>query len=160
MTRRGLLTFTKAMVSSQAASAVDIAVTFVLANVCHLYYLWSTVAGSICGALFNCHVNYKWTFRSNDCSRFNVLVKYVLVWLGSIALNTAGTYVLTEWIVRFHWTERLAAFAFDNIFMVPKILVAVLVALGWNYVLQKHFVYRNCAFDRAVASLGRLIKKH
>lgn len=158
MTKKGILTFTKAMLSSQMASLVDITVTFLLANVCGLYYLYSTFSGSVCGALFNCYVNYKWTFRSTGCSKLNVLFKYIIVWVGSIALNTLGTYLLTEWIIKFNWTERLASFAFDNIFMIPKIIVAVIVALCWNYTLQKHFVYRNCFFDRVITSLTIIIK--
>lgn len=158
MTRRGILTFTKAMVSSQMASLVDIAMTFVLANVCGIYYLYSTLIGSVCGALSNCYVNYSWTFCAKDCSKMNVLIKYVIVWMGSIALNTCGTYLLTEWIIRFHWTERLASFAFTNIFMVPKIVVAVAVALSWNYVLQKHFVYRRNSFDRFLNLLENKIR--
>ncbi len=159
MTKKGILTFTKAMLSSQMASIVDIAVTFLLANVFGLYYLYSTFSGSVCGALCNCYVNYEWTFRSNGCSRWNVMIKYIIVWVGSIAFNTCGTYLLTEWIIAFNWTERLASFAFDNIFMIPKIAIAVFIALVWNYTLQKYFVFRNCFFDRIISLLATKIRE-
>lgn len=145
--KANILTFTKAMLTSQVASVVDICVTFVLANVFGLYYVYSTMIGSISGGAFNCYVNYQWTFDSPDCPKISIIIKYAIVWIGNIVLNTYGTYVLTEWITDFSFVDRLASFVSTNIFMIPKIIVAVIVALFWNYTMQRNFVYKRCFFD-------------
>lgn len=148
--RNGVFTFAKALLSSQASSLVDIVVTFLLANVFGLYYVVSTFVGSVSGGVFNCVVNYGWTFNSPDCPKKNIAVKYLLVWGGSILLNTYGTYILTEWIKNFNWAERMADFLYTNVFMLPKIIVAIIIGIFWNYLLQKYFVFRNVFFDRFI----------
>lgn len=148
--RNGAFTFAKALVSSQLASLVDILITFLLANVFGLYYVVSTFIGSVSGGVFNCIVNYGWTFNAHDCPKRNIAVKYFIVWGGSLLLNTYGTYIITEWIKDIHLTERMAGFAYTNVFMIPKIAVAVLVGIFWNYMLQKYFVFRNVLFDKLI----------
>lgn len=150
MKRHNILTFLKALFSSQLASLVDISVTFLLANVFGLYYVYSTAIGSVSGGVFNCVVNYEWTFRYSECSKLSVAIKYIIVWLGSIFFNTGGTYLLTELMNRAPFVKNMADFAFDNMFMLPKIIVAVLVGIFWNYYLQKYFVFRRCFFDRLI----------
>lgn len=150
MKRNNILTFLKALFSSQLASLVDICVTFVLANIFGLYYVYSTAIGSVSGGVFNCVVNYEWTFRRSGCSKVSVAVKYLIVWLGSIFFNTFGTYLLTELLNTTRFVQNMAGFLSVNMFMVPKITVAVLVGIFWNYYLQKYFVFRRCFFDRLI----------
>lgn len=69
--------------------------------------------------------------------------KYTLVWAGSVFLNTYGTYYLTEWIAGISWVRDTLSLYSKDLFIVPKIVVSILVALFWNYYLQRVFVYRN-----------------
>ena len=75
-------------------------------------------------------------------------MKYSFVWIVSIALNTWGTYFLTEWLTRMPWLNRLLSSYIDDLFIFSKIVVAVLVALLWNYQMQRLFVYRNLFGNR------------
>jgi len=77
----------------------------------------------------NCMVNYRWVFDADGLKKKNVVVKYFVVWTGSILLNTLGTYLLTELSQQY--------------FLFAKAVVAVSVGLLWNYQLQRLFVYRD-----------------
>lgn len=139
----GFCMFLRAQLSAQIATVIDFSFTIVLAELSHLYYLYATLIGAIAGGVSNSIINYRWTFKSNDCKKKYVACKYALVWLGSIALNTYGTYALTELMRKNAWVRNSLALYFDNYFILAKIAVAIVVALFWNYYMQKIFVYRN-----------------
>ena len=142
------------MCSAQIASAVDFAVTFLLVNFCGLYYVAATFLGAFSGGVVNCCINYKWVFSVSSSKHLSAW-KYLLVWSGSILLNTAGTYLLTEGVMRMAWVDRLNALVSVNLFLLPKIIVALLVSFFWNYQLQRKFVYCDCRFDRLLTSHKR-----
>lgn len=122
-------TFCKAQMTAQVATLIDFAVTIVLAECAGLWYVWSSFIGALIGGLVNCSMNYRWVFDADGLKRKNVVVKYLLVWTGSIALNTLGTYALTE-LSQQH-------------FLFAKTLIAIAVAIFWNYHLQRNFVYKE-----------------
>ena len=86
----GIFMFMRAQFSSQVASATDFLVTILLVKLFGIYYVYATFTGSICGGIVNCIINYKWTFKTKDCKKRHVMIKYLLVWIGSILLNTWG----------------------------------------------------------------------
>ncbi|MBQ9672420.1 MAG: GtrA family protein [Prevotella sp.] len=126
---REIWTFCKAQLTAQIATLIDFAVTIVLAECAGLWYVWSSFLGALTGGLTNCTMNYRWVFDTMGLKRTNVLGKYLFVWTGSIVLNTLGTYALTE--------------LSQHYFIFPKIVVAVCVAVLWNYMLQRNFVYKE-----------------
>lgn len=121
--------FCKAQTTALMATVADYGLSFFLAEVAGLYYVWATFFGALSGGIINCSVNYSWVFHAQGQSKGWVVLKYLLVWCGSISLNTFGTYVVTEWSGRY--------------FMYSKIFVAVCVAVLWNYQLQRRFVYQR-----------------
>ena len=125
--RRGIVTFTKAQCSASVATVADFALTIVLAKFCHMWYADATLLGAIFGGIVNCSINYRWVFHALDMKKKYVALRYLLVWIGSIALNTYGTYALTE--------------ASGMNFVLSKAIVAVAVAVIWNYQMQRVFVF-------------------
>ncbi len=121
--------FTKAQASAIIATAMDFIVSLFLYEVCGLNYVLSTFIGAITGGIVNCVVNYRWVFGSDGQQKRYVALKYLIVWTGSILLNTAGTYLLTELTGTF--------------FIWSKVVASVAVAFLWNYQMQRLFVYRN-----------------
>ena len=85
----------------------------------------------------------------------NVAVKYALVWIGSLLLNTYGTELLNN---MFQSSTVLDSWgvARNLRFTVARLSVSLLASVFWNLLLQKVFVYRNVAFDR---TLNRLIHR-
>ena len=46
------------------------------------------------------------------------------------------------------WVDGLLGYYISDVFILSKIIVALLVAFFWNYHLQRIFVYRNHNFRR------------
>lgn len=145
-----LLMFAKAQLSAQVASLVDFVVTVLLVKCFALFYLYATFIGSVAGGMVNCAINYRWVFDGRQCKKKFVALKYTFVWVVSIALNTWGTYFLTEWLTSRPWVIRLLSVYVDDLFIFSKVVVAVSVALFWNYQMQRLFVYRNLFGSRAL----------
>ena len=127
--KTSILTFSKAQFSSWVSSGVDFCVTILLTEVFDVWYGTSTFIGAISGGITNCIINYKWVFHAMGMKKKNVALKYMLVWVVSIALNTGGTYMLTELT--------------GVNFIAVKAVVAILVAIFWNYQMQRTFVFRK-----------------
>lgn len=139
----GIFMFLRAQLSAQLATITDFAITIALFKFFSVYYVYATCIGAVCGGAFNCVVNYEWTFKSHECKKTHVILKYISVWAGSVFLNTYGTYYMTEWLLGMDWVVELLRHSVDNLFIIPKMIVSLLVALFWNYYLQRVFVYRN-----------------
>ena len=143
--RHQIWTFCKAQISAQAATIVDFAVSLFMAEVAGIWYLYSTFIGALSGGVFNCVVNYRWVFNAIGLKKKYVALKYFMVWTGSILLNTGGTYLLTE-LSKTH-------------FVYSKIIVAVLVGILWNYLMQKNFVYRDMHLTEGIKRINNKFKR-
>ena len=106
----GVFMFLRAQLSAQMATIADFLVTILLVRLFDVYYVYATLAGAIYGGIVNCVINYKWTFKSKG-KKTHIAVKFIIVWICSIWLNTWGTYTLTESLmVDFLLTTRLFHF--------------------------------------------------
>ncbi len=151
-----VFTFIRSIASSQTASWVDLLLGFVLFAWVGLLPWVSTAIGAVAGGIVNCIINYRFTFHASECNWRAVMVKYALVWIGSVLLNSFGTqglyHVLTEW----HWLETIG-FRPDGYYAAARLFVSLMVSWAWNFVLQRYFVYRVTNFDRhAIAFVERL----
>lgn len=122
-------TFLKAQASSLISSAVDFLVTVTLKEIFGIYYLTASVIGVISGGVTNFLLGRNIVFSSKEKSVETQAFRYIVVWLGNLALNTLGVYLFTSVL---------------NIeYRISKILVAIIVGLSYNYVLQKFFVFKK-----------------
>ena len=126
--KREIQTFAKAQVTAQVATLIDFALSLLLAEGLGMWYVTASFLGALAGGISNCAMNYRWVFHSKGLKKGSVAWKYMIVWIGSIVLNTMGTYALTELSSQY--------------FMFAKMVVAILVAIFWNYQLQRLFVYK------------------
>ena len=152
--REGLFLFVRAQLSGQVATLVDFFISIVLNQWYGVYYVYATLTGSVSGGLINCAINYKWTFRTTDCSPSHVLFKYVLVWMGSIGLNLWGTFLLTEFLKAQTGYYHLNA---SSAFIASKVAVSAMVTVLWSYNLHRKFVFRNSHLKSTLKR--RLIKR-
>lgn len=146
--KSGFFTFLRAQFSSQISSQVDFLVSILCVNVFGIFYGLATLIGNVTGGLLNCFINYKWTFKSKGLYVPNVLVKFILVWFGSIFLNTQGTILFTEFVMKWIPMEDMPDIIRENVFLVPKIVVSITIGLVWNYNMQRIFVYKETRFDK------------
>lgn len=124
-----MLTFGKAETSAIVASAVDFSLAFILVQAIETWYALASFFGALAGGIVNCYVNYRWVFDKQKQRKPYLMLKYFVVWSISILLNTSGTWFFTE----------LSGVNF----IIIKAIVAVVVAILWNYQMQRIFVFRN-----------------
>ncbi len=166
-----IYTFMRSFVSSQAGSWVDLGsrmlfFAFILEHIDPFYRSNISVAiGAILGGVVNCVLNYKFTFHANGQSVKAVVVKYTMVWVGSLLLNMYGTTFLARPLSKWHLLQSWG-FTENGIFATATLLVALMVSWFWNFLLQRYFVYRPNRFDSAAIRLvdlfspKHLIAKH
>jgi putative flippase GtrA len=156
----GVFLFIRAQLSSQTATLVDNTIAFTLKKIFDIFkvkiiylfshgieaYVCAAIVGQICGGLFACFMNYRWTFKIKDIKFKYILIKFLFVWLISVTLNTYLTFFFTEKIKAARWLVKLLGANSDDIFIVVKLCVALVVGLVWNFLMYKHFVYKNISF--------------
>lgn len=141
-------TFLRSAVSSQASGWVDLVTSFVFFYWIFNHHLaWlATGIGVVVGGVVNCLLCYKFTFRADDCPWEAVVVKYALVWIGNLILNSGGTEFLNFILQKWHILEELG-FKTAGYYSTARIVTSLLVSWFWNFVLQRNFVYRQSGFD-------------
>lgn len=152
----------KAGITSQLSAWFDFAISYIAFQFWGLDSGLSASLGAVSGGIVNCTMNYKWTFKSSDSSPVCVGVKYAMVWIGSLLLNTFGTKFL---FVALEGNTLLDLYSVPNNirFSVARLTVALFVSVIWNLYLQRIFVYRNVSFDNFISgqyqNLLRLIQR-
>lgn len=142
-----VFTFMRSTVTNQTSGWVDFGVSFAMFAWLGIQPFWSAAIGAIMGGIVNCILNYRFTFHAQDCPWKAVIIKYAMVWVGSLLLNSFGTEGVYWVLSRWHWLEMLG-FRPDGYFTAARLFTALAVSLGWNFVLQRNFVYRQTSFDR------------
>lgn len=151
---KGIFTFLRSSVSSQIASWTDMGVCFVFYAFVFLPLggspmrsFLATAVGLVVGGVVNCIVNYKFTFRAENCPIKAVAVKYLLIWAGSFVLNLVGTTVLDHTLQSLEIHKLIRWIKPDGVFAFSRLAVSLIVSLAWNFILQKNFVYATSKFD-------------
>jgi putative flippase GtrA len=130
-----MMTFTKAQVASLLATGVDFLVTFLLLRwagvppvAASAKVTFCGATGTLCGGVTHFMVSRTWVFNAQEKKWAEQLNRYVLVWIGNLVLNVSGLYLLSRYTEISH--------------MLAKIMIATIVAVFYNYVLQKRFVFK------------------
>ena len=121
--------FSKAQVSSLAATALDYGVLFLFAAVFHFWYVLATALGAFAGAVANFLINRHWSFQAAHGHIGHQARRYISVSAGSLILNTLGVFLVTEYL---HVHYAFSVF-----------LVSIAVGVFFNYPLHRYYVYRH-----------------
>ena len=122
-----MYTFFKANVAAIAASLLDYLVTFLSVQCLRTDPVVASVIGTLSGGILNFMMGRTWVFGARKQRMDGQMIRYMLVWMGSFVLNTAGVYLL----IRGGGVQYLIA----------KVSVSVLVGLTYNYLMQKRYVF-------------------
>ncbi|MEO8761176.1 MAG: GtrA family protein [Bacteroidia bacterium] len=122
-----MISFLKAQLNSIISTAVDFLVMIVLVEFFSIYYIAAVVAGAIAGAMTNFILGRVWVFQAKNESVKEQILKYSLVWTGSLLLNICGVYFFTD-ILKVKY-------------IISKIITSITVGVSFNYILQKRFVF-------------------
>lgn len=126
-----MITFTKAQLASIVATGVDFAVTWLLLRLLGGNAnagVASGAVGTICGGITHFLISRNWVFNAQEGKWAAQVNRYVLVWTGNLLLNVSGLWLM----IRYAGLPAMWA----------KVVVAATVAVCYNYILQKRFVFK------------------
>jgi len=119
----------RAQAAAAAGTAVDFLVTIACVEWLHRWYVLAMVLGNVAGGITNFYLNRHLVFRATQQRAPAQGGRYLVVWLGSMLLNVTGVYLTTQ-VLSTHY-------------ILSKVLVSLLVGLGFTYSLQVHFVFKK-----------------
>ena len=119
--------FVRAQLAAFTGSAVDFLAFLFFSEVINSWYVYATALGALLGAITNFLLGRYWVFLATESKMRYQVIRYSIVSLGSLLLNTAGVYLLTE-------------YGFIHP-IYSKLIVGLLVGVFYNFILQKKFVY-------------------
>lgn len=143
-------TLVRSGASSQLCGWIDMIVSFVLFAFCNMTPWMSTATGAFVGGVCNYIINMRFTFHARNLEPRASVTKFVFVWIGSLLLNSFGTQIAYYLVRDWKWLIDETGFSDDAVFLGARLFVSLVVSLGWNFVLQRNFVFRDTRFDRHI----------
>ncbi|NGM72218.1 GtrA family protein [Sphingobacterium sp. SGL-16] len=121
--------FFKAQLSAFLGGMTDLGIYSFCYKVLNFSAPFSNAISGALGAIVNFLINRYWSFNNPKTPIANQLWKFILVVIGSITLKSLGIYFFVD---RLQWDGILS-----------KLLVEVIVSLGFNFTLQKFWVFKK-----------------
>lgn len=140
-------TLLRSSVSSQLCGWIDTITSFLVFSLLDLSAWLSTAIGAFVGGVFNCIINYRFTFHAYGVDWRAALAKFAFVWAGSLLLNSFGTQIVYHFVVGWDWLHATVGITDDMTFLAARLFVALMVSLCWNFLLQRNFVFKETRLD-------------
>jgi len=121
--------FIKANMASLIASFCDYLVTIFLKQFFYFDAVIAGITGSVVGGMIHFYVCRLWVFKVNETSVSLQSKRYLIIWTGNLLMNAGGLYLLIN-IAGIHY-------------IIAKLITSLTVAFGYNYPLQKLYVFKN-----------------
>jgi putative flippase GtrA len=122
-------TFGRHQVGAIVATAIDFATMTALVSGLGVFAPLATAIGAGLGGLSNFLLGRHWIFAAKDGHAGQQAWRYALVSGVSLGLNAGGEYILHD---------RLGIQ-----YLLARVIIAAAVSVGWNFPLQRAFVYRK-----------------
>lgn len=126
---KGVKEFFKAQLSAFTGGLVDYAIMVFCVEILHFSVSVAIMISGAVGAVVNFTINRYWTFKNDSTPVGAQLWKFIIVVLGSIFLKSQGTPLLTE------------VTGID--YKITRLMVELIVSLGFNFTLQKFWVFKK-----------------
>lgn len=129
MRRIDIRTLLRHQLGAIAATALDFVVMIALVSGRRVTPALGAAGGAAVGAATNFALGRAWVFPAHRGSGTGQALRYALVSLVSLLLNSAG--------------EHLLATVLHIPYVAARVLVAASVSLAWNYPMHRHVVFRH-----------------
>lgn len=146
--------------SAQLCGWIDMLVSFVSFAFLDMTPWLSTATGALIGGICNCIINYKFTFHAQGIGWRAVTVKFIIVWIGSLLLNSFGTQIMYYVVRDWDWLKATTGLGDDAIFLGSRLFVSLVVSLAWNFLLQRNFVFRTTRLDPYITRCWHIVARH
>lgn len=123
-----IISFFRYNIIAVLATAIDFGVLIFFTEILQLWYLFSAFWGAFAGGVTAFILGRNWAFMQQEKKLATQAKKYVFVWVGSIFLNVYGLYLVVEYL--------------GYQYIVSKIIVALIVGIGFNFLMQKYFIFK------------------
>ena len=111
------------------ATTVDYSVMVGAVELCGVGPVLATAIGALAGAITNFTMNRRFTYNAVTVRASSQAWRYALVSAASLGLNTLGEYL-------FHSV-------LGEQYVAARVVTSAIVSNGWNYPLQRYFVFQN-----------------
>lgn len=125
--KKSIIQFLKSELSSLSSTILDLAVFTLCTTILKQNIVVSTGAGVVAGGVLNFLMNRNFAFKSFEGKKSHQIFRFFLVWVGSLVLNTYGTYYF---VAKLHINKFLS-----------RVLVGLVVRFSFNFPLLKYFVF-------------------
>ncbi|MBK9001596.1 MAG: GtrA family protein [Myxococcales bacterium] len=115
--------------ASLSATAADFCAMIALVELAELSPVLGAALGAALGAVVNFLLNRRWVFHAERAPVAGQALRYALVSLASAVWNALGEHLLFK-VLGLHY-------------VVARVFVSVAVSLGWNFPLQRGWVFRT-----------------
>ncbi|HUK41668.1 MAG TPA: GtrA family protein [Candidatus Acidoferrales bacterium] len=122
-----MVSLRRSQLASLTATIVDFASLIFLVEVAGVWYVTATAVAAFLGALVNFALGRHWTFEATEQAVRGQMLRYVLISVLSLILNSAGVYLLTD--------------HFGIYYMLSKVITAFSVGVLFNFPLHRYFVF-------------------
>ena len=120
--------FFRSQVVSLTATTVDFSIALFLHNFLSIYYVSATTLGSVCGACTSFFLGRNWAFVNKKGKLRKQAMRFIIINLFSVFVNSTAVFFFKE---NFHLS-----------FFTSRVIVAVLVGIFFNFLMNRYFVYR------------------
>lgn len=121
-------TLPRSIAVSLLCTGLDFGTLWALVELAGVGHPLATFAGTVVGAITNFVVNRQYTFDAvGEDAAHRQLVRFLVVQAGCSALLTAGMWLVAD--------------VLGVAYLVARLIVAVVVYLGWNYPMIRFYVF-------------------
>jgi putative flippase GtrA len=110
------------------ATAIDFTVLIGLTEMLNMWYLFSAIISALLGGITGFVLERNWVFMKKDGKLTVQSTRYLLIWMVSIVLNTGFLYLMVD--------------LFGYQYIVSKVIVSVLVGIGFNFLMHKYYIFK------------------
>ncbi len=121
--------FLKANAASLIASFCDFLITIIIKEWLDADPVLASVTGTVSGGIINFIIGRYWVFEARHLNIYNQSRRYFIIWAGNLLINAFGVYILLNYV--------------GLNYILAKLITSVIVAVGYNYPLQKRYVFKN-----------------
>ena len=105
----------------------DFLTTILLVEVFHCWYIASSAAGNIAGALAQFILSRNWAFNAQAGKMPRQVIRFIIMWFGNIVISSLAIYLLTSY--------------FNIHYLLCKLIVSILLGTSYTYLCSKKFVF-------------------